>query len=1343
MGRSHGDDVTRMAAVDDLVSIDPDPKTIWVDSDGADDMLAGFHGFDDNFHLRSPFGQAIGGALAVVEATETSGDPVGPPAWQPVVLDVEPAPDPDGVSPAVDLGDLAFDFSSEPLEHGRTINAGTYGNTEQASNSPEFFVNMVYPLGNRQVDPATLQEHLIRGNTYEIRWRSHDRAAAGTVQIDLCHGTCKGVNPDVKLMIAAAAPDAGSFLWSVPNDLVVADDDDYVIGIRRAGVDAQDLIVGESRRLFTIGEPDLVPPSVQTASPIVIDRNRSTNALVSDITLTFTENLDALTANNPVNYSIEPAVPFTVNHSPGTTADKTSSVTISFTAGPLAAGDYRLTVSDAIQDTAGLSLDEDEDRVADGDYVRDFSIDFSNPTVTIAGVAPDPRNQPVSEISITFSEAVAGFGLADLRLTRDGGPNLLNGSQTLVTLDNGVTWTLGSIASLTLDEGDYQLELIAADSRIRDLAGNPLLAEDVIGWTMDTTPPRVSVEQVDPDLRSATLGSLDVMFSEADSGFTLNDLERKRDDVNLPLAGALLNTGDGGLTWTLSGLSSLTDQNGIYRLDVLASRAIRDAAGNPLGAAAREIWTFHRDPPVAAIGPVSPNPRNSPVDEIVVSFTTPVVNFDVWELSSTRDGGSNLLSGYEPLTTLDGMHWRLAGLAPLTGTEGDYTLTLLPGDIQGVAGNALAAGTSETWRTDQQAPTVMIAGVSPNPRNTAVSEIQFTFSEPVVGLAVANLTLSGLRLVRDGGANRITGNESLSVTGNVWTLAGLNDLTGDVGNYELSLLARDSLIRDASSNMLLAGSFEVWQVVAESDFGDAPDSFGTTRASDGARHVATGPLLGTTRDSELDAAPPLDGTGDDASDTGSADDEDGVIVVTTIVATRGSATTASLAVTASALGKLDAWIDFNRDGTWTIDEQIFVMEDVVAGVNLLSVTVPAGSVPGDAFARFRLSSAGGLNPTGATDDGEVEDYVVSILDGDDASGVPVIVELAETGTIDVLADGSNVVVRSGNIDLFRAPGAVLSVVHLIGTSGDDTLNIANLSAAFAGSIVGDAGPGRDTLRLTSGGQELDLTNITDDDVQGIETIDITGSGANTLTLDVQEVENISATTDDLTVIANGDDTVNFGGGWSLTGSLVDAGVFFRVLEQGDVRLLLSGPHNWQNPIDRHDVNNDGTSPALQADILPLINEINHPTVIDEFGKLADAATSFIRFYDINGDGFLTAGDILVQINEANRQVGGGGESAPVRDAVEEPAPVFVRIVGRPVAAAAMSGVRMMRAARPAAPALPDLATLVRVDERPVATDLAFPRATTVRGYVLDLDTLAGEDELYELVELELDAFRER
>src|SRR5207247_896664 len=48
------------------------------------------------------------------------------------------------------------------------------------------------------------------------------------------------------------------------------------------------------------------------------------------------------------------------------------------------------------------------------------------------------------------------------------------------------------------------------------------------------------------------------------------------------------------------------------------------------------------------------------------------------------------------------------------------------------------------------------------------------------------------------------------------------------------------------------------------------------------------------------------------------------------------------------------------------------------GTSSLTFTPPSTALGGSTFARFRLSTAGGLSPTGVATDGEVEDYNVSL-----------------------------------------------------------------------------------------------------------------------------------------------------------------------------------------------------------------------------------------------------------------------------------------------------------------------------------------------------------------------------
>ena len=171
------------------------------------------------------------------------------------------------------------------------------------------------------------------------------------------------------------------------------------------------------------------------------------------------------------------------------------------------------------------------------------------------------------------------------------------------------------------------------------------------------------------------------------------------------------------------------------------------------------------------------------------------------------------------------------------------------------------------------------------------------------------------------------------------------------------------------------------------DYGDAPDpTYPTLLANDGARHNSAGfPTLGTTVDNDLDGQPNATATGDD---TNGADDEDGVTFTSALTA--GSTAGVDVVISGTS-GDLNAWIDFNADGDWTDPgEQIFTDQAVPTGTNSLTFPVPPTANPGTTFARFRVNTTGGLAPTGAAANGEVEDYQVTIL----AAAIPVLQPLA-------------------------------------------------------------------------------------------------------------------------------------------------------------------------------------------------------------------------------------------------------------------------------------------------------------------------------------------------------------
>ncbi len=147
------------------------------------------------------------------------------------------------------------------------------------------------------------------------------------------------------------------------------------------------------------------------------------------------------------------------------------------------------------------------------------------------------------------------------------------------------------------------------------------------------------------------------------------------------------------------------------------------------------------------------------------------------------------------------------------------------------------------------------------------------------------------------------------------------------------------------------------------DFGDAPASYGTLAADNGARHdIAVGSLfLGNRVDGEPDA----NGLQDDS-------DDDGVTFLSTLEVDQ----LGIVEVNSSATGYLNAWIDFDGNGRFDDDELTIANSRVETGSNRLRFSIPAWAEAGETWARFRLSSERDLGPVGGVSDGEVEDYPV-------------------------------------------------------------------------------------------------------------------------------------------------------------------------------------------------------------------------------------------------------------------------------------------------------------------------------------------------------------------------------
>jgi PhoPQ-activated pathogenicity-related protein len=432
------------------------------------------------------------------------------------------------------------------------------------------------------------------------------------------------------------------------------------------------------------------------------------------------------------------------------------------------------------------------------------------PVADIIDITPDPRATFVDVVIVTFDQPVTGVDINDFRLTRDG-TNIPLGTLPIgEATPSQYALNLGTVTNLS---GTYVLTLVASGSNIRDTLGQLLTTNASDTWVVDRTPPGGAIVSPLPDFTNQPVEFIDVEFDEpiVESTFDHLDLVLRRDGGGNLITSDVQVAHVDGRTYRVSGLSSLTNEAGVYTFSVVLN-GISDPLGNFGTGTVADNWTSDFVGPLVDVGTAIASPIRTSVPSIDLVFTEPLQagSLDLADLSLTRDGGANLLDGSVSISQVSPTLYRVNGLSTLTSAAGNYRFGVNAAGVVDRASNAGTNSAEVTWDVDLTPPQLIsLSPVTPDPRTAAVLSLTVEFSEPI---DLATFTGADLSLTRNGGSNLIPSAVSIQhVTGNRYEVV-IGNLTTNAGSYSFTIQAAG--IQDLAGHAASGELTESWELTA-------------------------------------------------------------------------------------------------------------------------------------------------------------------------------------------------------------------------------------------------------------------------------------------------------------------------------------------------------------------------------------------------------------------------------------------------------------------------------------------------------------------------------------------------
>ena len=412
---------------------------------------------------------------------------------------------------------------------------------------------------------------------------------------------------------------------------------------------------------------------------------------------------------------------------------------------------------------------------------NNYAVDTVRPTASIIVADTALRVGETSLVTITFSEAVAGFTNADL--------SIANGSLSAVSSgDGGITWTATFTPTASVTDAT---NLITLDNTgVADAAGNAGSGTtNSNNYAIDTERPTASIVVADSALAIGETSLVTITFSEAVAGFTNADLSIANGSLSA------VSSGDGGITWTatFTPTASVTDSSNLIVLD---NTGVADAAGNAgSGTTNSNNYAIDTARPTASIVVADTALTVGETSLVTFTFSEAVAGFTTADLTAANGIVSSLSSSDGGIT------WTATFTPTANVTDTTNVITLDNTGVVDAAGNA-GSGTTESnnYSIDSAQPAVASVSVPANATYITGQNLDFTinFNENVTvdtGGGTPQLAITVGATTRQ--ATYLSGSGTSALLFRYTVQAGDSDTDGiSIG----TLAANGGTLRDAVNN---------------------------------------------------------------------------------------------------------------------------------------------------------------------------------------------------------------------------------------------------------------------------------------------------------------------------------------------------------------------------------------------------------------------------------------------------------------------------------------------------------------------------------------------------------------